>query len=226
MILDKSCKHNSRNHSWTNIHGLSIMLQILGQFSSHILSILSVFECNSCFRTKSESGQDDHSKIAKEFAFQNNTISCPKNELSLVQESQHRPVPGARNKSSSCSARTPHEQQSCLLTCMVVLPPSSRAMARRMLSWNTRSLDAFIMRSMTRLEAPSLSRWHWTSARLISPLLMELDPEPPPRKMEHCSYQPQSEQLTFIAYLPSTNILCTQHFSDAILTSTKEGTRY
>lgn len=136
------------------------MLQILGQFSSHILSVLSVFECNSCFRTKSELGQDDHSKISKEFAFQHNTILRPKNELSLVQESQHRPVPGSRNKSSSCSARTPHEQRSCLLTCMVVLPPSSRAMARRMLSWNTRSLDAFIMRSMTRLEAPSLSRWH------------------------------------------------------------------
>lgn len=73
-------------------------------------------------------------------------------------------------------------------TWMVVLPPSRSAMASRMLSWNTRSLDAFIMRSMTRLEAPSLSRWHWTSARLISPLLVELDPGPPPGKAEYYSY--------------------------------------
>lgn len=95
---------------------------------------------------------------------------------------------GSQNGVSSGSAGMSHQRPRHLPTCIVVLPPSRRAMARRMLSWNTRSLDAFIMRSMTRLEAPSLSRWHWTSARLISPLLMELDPEPPPRKMEHCSY--------------------------------------
>ncbi|TNN41331.1 hypothetical protein EYF80_048505 [Liparis tanakae] len=52
---------------------------------------------------------------------------------------------------------------------MTVFPPSSRAMANRMLSWKMRSLVAFMMRSMTRSDAPSLSRWHWTSAKLSSP---------------------------------------------------------
>lgn len=54
-------------------------------------------------------------------------------------------------------------------TCMMGFPPSSRAMANRMLSWKMRSLLAFMMRSMTRSDAPSLSRWHCTSARLSSP---------------------------------------------------------
>ena len=62
---------------------------------------------------------------------------------------------------------------------MVVLPPSSRAMANRMLSWKTRSLVAFMMRSMTRSEAPSLSRWHCTSARPISPRLRVPGPPRP-----------------------------------------------
>ena len=55
-----------------------------------------------------------------------------------------------------------------LLTCIVVFPPSSRAMANRMLSWKTRSVLVFMMRSMTRSDAPSRSKWHWTSARDIS----------------------------------------------------------
>lgn len=55
------------------------------------------------------------------------------------------------------------------LTWMTGFPPSSMAMASRMLSWKILSLVAFMMRSMTRSEAPSLSRWHWTSAKLSSP---------------------------------------------------------
>lgn len=55
------------------------------------------------------------------------------------------------------------------LTWMTGFPPSSMAMANRMLSWKILSLVAFMMRSMTRSEAPSLSRWHCTSAKLSSP---------------------------------------------------------
>lgn len=55
------------------------------------------------------------------------------------------------------------------LTWMTVFPPSRSAMANSMLSWKIRSLVAFMIRSMTRSDAPSLSRWHWTSAKLNSP---------------------------------------------------------
>lgn len=53
----------------------------------------------------------------------------------------------------------------------MVFPPSNSAMANRMLSWKTRSLVAFIIRSMTRSDAPSRSRWHCTSINDISALL-------------------------------------------------------
>lgn len=84
------------------------------------------------------------------------------------------------------------------LTCMVVFPPSSRALANKMLSWNTRSLVVFMMRSMTRSDAPSLSRWHCTSIRLISPRLRDEGPPPQPgrptqRKSERVSKARNSE---------------------------------
>lgn len=53
----------------------------------------------------------------------------------------------------------------------MVFPPSNNAMANRMLSWKTRSLVAFMIRSMTRSDAPSRSRWHCTSINDISALL-------------------------------------------------------
>ena len=68
-----------------------MVLQTLGQFSLHILSDLSIFKHNSYFRTKPGLRLDDQSKVSTEFVFQNNIILCPKNELFLVQESQHQP---------------------------------------------------------------------------------------------------------------------------------------
>lgn len=87
-------------------------------------------------------------------------------------------------------------------TWMVVFPPSSKAMARRMLSWKTRSLVVFMMRSMTRSDAPSLSRWHCTSARLICP---RLRPPTPPRAagdkgQYYCNTGIQTLALTTISH--------------------------
>lgn len=65
----------------------------------------------------------------------------------------------------------------------MVFPPSNSAMANRMLSWKTRSLVAFMMRSMTRSDAPSRSRWHCTSISDISALL-----KPPEVIQTHKTY--------------------------------------
>lgn len=88
-------------------------------------------------------------------------------------------------------------------TWMVVFPPSSKAMARRMLSWKTRSLVVFMMRSMTRSDAPSLSRWHCTSARLICP---RLRPPTPPRAagdkgQYYCNTGIHSKHWPWLQYL-------------------------
>lgn len=49
-------------------------------------------------------------------------------------------------------------------TWISVLPPSSRRMARPMLSWKIFSFLVLVMRSQTNLVAPSLSRRHWVAA--------------------------------------------------------------
>lgn len=51
-----------------------------------------------------------------------------------------------------------------LRTWISVLPPSSRRMARPMLSWKIFSFLVLVMRSHTSLVAPSLSSRHWVAA--------------------------------------------------------------
>lgn len=54
--------------------------------------------------------------------------------------------------------------QPALSTWISVLPPSSRRIASRMLSWKIFSFLVFMMRSATNLVAPSRSSRHWTAA--------------------------------------------------------------
>lgn len=49
-------------------------------------------------------------------------------------------------------------------TWISVLPPSSRRMARPMLSWKIFSFLVLVIRSHTSLVAPSLSSRHWVAA--------------------------------------------------------------
>lgn len=90
---------------------------------------------------------------------------------------------------------------------MVVFPPSSSAIAKRMLSWKTRSLVVFMMRSITRSEAPSLSRWHCTSARLISPRLRPPCPPNPPKDRDEAMGQFRTGYIRHVALIFHSNLV-------------------
>lgn len=137
---------------------------------------------------------------------------CALRRSSLVHQSQ-RPslAPELGGLQGACS------QQPGTPT-VVVLPPFQQG------RWQKDAFHGTLghwMRSLwvdDQVGGPSLSEWqHWTSARLISPLLSwGWIQNLPWKRTQHCPYQPHSEQLTFIAYLLHTSISCTQRFNDTI----------